>query len=179
LIVSLVIASCDAVGASSAFGAPQHRPMEEMRGGCNAFQLDLRVELEAIQKNAQRLIAWPARGDHASRVAILSPVEIVLLPSDHTALTVKPKRPAGYAGMVPFRVPKSGLYRFSTGSPAWLEVVFDGAAVEPLAFEMQSGCATLFKTVVYRLEASRPYWLEVSAARRDVTILLTEHDASP
>jgi hypothetical protein len=150
--------------------------MDEMHGGCASFEMDLQAELGAMKKDRHGLMAWPARGDHANLLAVLSPVEISLLPLDHTALTVRTKRTGDYAGMVPFRVPKSGRYRFSAGSSAWIEVVADGRAVEPLAFEMQSRCATLFKTVVYSLDAGVAYWLEVSAMSREVTILLTEHE---
>lgn len=164
------------MGTASVFGEPRHRPMAEMHGGCASFQMDLQVELGAMKKDRRGLMAWPARGDHANLLAILSPVEISLLPLDHTVLTVEAKRAGDYAGTVPFRVPKSGRYRLSAGSSAWIEVVGDGGPVEPLAFEMQTECSALSKTVVYPLNAGVPYWLEVSAMTREITILLTEHE---
>jgi hypothetical protein len=147
-----------------------------MHGGCASFQMDLQAELNAMQKDKRGLVAWPARGDHSNLIKELSPAEISLLPLDHTALTVRTKRTGDYAGMVPFGVPKSGRYRLSAGSPVWIEVVADDRPVEPLAFEMQSKCATLFKTVVYPLNAGVAYWLELSAMTREITILLTKHE---
>jgi hypothetical protein len=45
--------------------------------------------------------------------------------------------------------------------------------VEPTQFEMQTGCATLFKTIQYRLKKGVGYWIELSGNMTAVTLLLS------
>lgn len=156
---------------------PAHRPMDEMHGTCAAFQMDLRDELRAFAVEPNGLMAWPAQGPPADRRALSKPTAVTLLPREHVALSVEPKRAGAYAGLVGFRVARAGRYRLSVGSPAWIDVVGAGGRIEPVAFEMQSQCPTLFKTVVFPLEAAAPYWVELSASQDTVALLLTEEPA--
>jgi hypothetical protein len=150
-----------------------------MHGTCAAFQLDLREELRALATEPASLIAWPAQDPPADRLVLSKPVAVTLLPREHVRLSVEPKRAGTYAGLVGFRVAHPGRYRLSVGSPAWIEVVGKSGRIEPTAFEMQTQCPTLFKTVVFPLDAGTAYWVELASSRDSVTLLLTEEPAGP
>ena len=179
-IVVVSAASLWLIGAPFfAFAAPTHRPMEEMHGGCASFQMNVESELRAMSGSAPPVIAWPAQGERRALLSLLTPIAATLLPHDHVSLNIEPKRPGDYAGIVGFRVPTAGRYRVSLSTSAWIEVVTDAGRIEPTAFEMQSHCPTLFKTILYSLEAGTFYWLETSASVDELTILLTPEHPAP
>jgi len=171
--VVLLVVVCLWTMAGSVFGEPQHRPLNEMHGGCASFDMDVRTELRTMAGAHEARIAWPGRGEQPAMLMPMRPVEIRLLPRDHVALTVPPKRAAAYAGMVAFSVPEGGRYRISSGQPVRIEIVEENVPMEAAAFEMQTECPALFKVVVFPLKGGRLYWLELSSDVRDVAILLT------
>lgn len=167
-LVAAILAIPHAVSAT-----PTHRPMDEMHGGCDSFQMQVDAELLAMTGPANGVMAWPAQGEPRGFLQLLTPIAVTLLPRDHVSLTIEAKRPGDYAGIVAFRVPASGRYRVSLGSSAWVEIVTQNGRIEPTAFEMQSHCPTVFKTIVFSLEADESYWLEVTSAVQEVNVLLT------
>jgi hypothetical protein len=162
-----------------ALATPTHRPMEEMHGGCASYQMNLEPEFRAMSGFAQPVMTWPAQGEPRALLSLLKPIAATLLPLDHVSLTIEPKRPGAYAGIVGLRIPTTGHYRVSLSASAWIEIVTETGRIEPIAFEMQSHCPTLFKTILYSLEAGTFYWLETSASSDELTILLTPEHPAP
>jgi hypothetical protein len=153
--------------------AQASRPIEEMRGNCDHYALDVRKELAAMEGVPRNLTALTERGADPpispSRQALL----VTLLHRESVTLVATPKPEGPNAGLLALSVPEDGLYRISAGSVVWIEIVHGQARVEPTQFEMQTGCAALFKTIQYRLKKDVGYWLELSGNMPTATIILS------
>lgn len=162
-----VLAQCETVMAQAS------RPIEEMRGNCDHYALDVRKELAAMEGVPRNLTALTERGAappiSPSRQSLL----VTLQHRESVTLVATPKPEGPNAGLLALSVPEDGLYRISVGAAVWIEVVDGQAQVEPTQFEMQTGCATLFKTIQYRLKKDVSYWLELSGATSTATIVLS------
>jgi hypothetical protein len=160
-------------GSTAAAALEASRPIEEMRGGCDHYALDVDTELAAMTSVPRKLTALAGRGPAPAIGPAWQPLTIRLQQADQVALAHTPKRPGPNAGLVALSVPDDGVYRVSVDSAAWIEIVHDDERVEPIQFEMQTGCPTLFKIIRYRLTRGGDYWLELSAGSPVVTMLFT------
>lgn len=158
---------------------PAHRPMEEMRGGCADYAMNVRAELAAMEQAPRPVKSLATREEVAPIMPGLQPLSATLLHADGVAHTVTPKRSGPFAGLVPVAVPHDGRYRISTDAALWIEVVTGAERLAPQAFEMQSACPTLFKTVEYQLKADRRYWVELSGNVKTARILLSNAGGMP
>lgn len=162
-----------------ALGEPAHRPMEEMRGGCADYAMDVRAELAAMEQAPRPVKSLATREELAPITPGLQPISITFLNADGVSQTVTPKRSGPSAGLLPVTVPRDGRYRISTGTALWIEVVAGQERLEPKAFEMQTGCPTLFKAVVYELKAGPRYWMELSGNVKTARVLLSNAGGMP
>lgn len=136
---------------------PLHRPMEEMRGGCADYATDVRAELAAMDQ-ASRSFESLADRNHLEPIMPESrPITLTLLHAERIEHAAMPKHRGPFAGLLPVTVPRHGRYRISVNTASWIEVVAGQERLEPLAFEMQTGCGKLFKTLDYALQAGRRY----------------------
>ncbi|TKB82161.1 MAG: hypothetical protein E8D45_00890 [Nitrospira sp.] len=164
---------------TEALGEPAHRPMEEMRGGCADYALNVRAELAAMEQASRPVKSLATREEVAPIMPGLQPISITFLNADGVSLTVTPKRSGSSAGLLPIAVPRDGRYRISADTALWIEVVAGQERLEPQAFEMQTGCSTLFKTVVYELKAGPRYWMELSGNVKTARVLLSDAGGAP
>jgi hypothetical protein len=78
---------------------------------------------------------------------------------DRTAsivMAVEPEKPGGsvsYSGVFHFNIETVGNYAVALGTAAWIDVVEDGKAVEPLSFGHGPECTTIRKMVIFPLKA--------------------------
>jgi hypothetical protein len=89
-------------------------------------------------------------------------------------MTVAPEKPGGsvsWSGLFAFNAPEAGKYSVALGSAAWVDVVEDGKALEPLSFGHGPECTTIRKIVVYALKAG-PHQLQVAGSGADTLKLL-------
>ena len=162
-----------------AFGEPAHRPMEEMRGGCADYAMNVRAELAAMEQAPRPVKSLATREEAAPIMPGLQPISVTFLNAAGVSQTVTPKRSGPSAGLVPIAVPHDGHYRISADTALWIEVVAGQDRLEPQAFEMQTGCPTLFKTVIYEFKAGQRYWVELSGNVKTARILLSNAGGSP
>ncbi len=90
------------------------------------------------------------------------------------AFMVEPGKPGGsvsYSGVFAFDAPGPGAYAVALGSAAWIDVVEDGKALEPVSFGHGPQCTTIRKIVVYRLKAGR-HVLQIAGNGAETTKLL-------
>ena len=162
-----------AQGSLREASAQASRPIDEMRGNCDHYALDVQKELAAMAGAPQNLTTLTERG----AAPPISPNRQTLLVTLHhreaVTLVATPKLSSPNAGLVALSVPEDGLYRISAGAAVWIEVVHGQVRVEPTQFEMQTGCATLFKTIQYRLKKGVGYWIELSGNMTAVTLFLS------
>ena len=177
--VRLLVSLCVVGQVSPAFGEPAHRPMEEMRGGCADYAMNVRAELAAMEQAPRPMRSLSTREELPPITPGLQPISTTLSNADVVSRTVTPKRSGPFAGLLPMTVPRDGRYRIGTDRALWIEVVAGQARLEPLAFEMQTGCPTLFKAVVYELKAGPRYWLELSANVQTARVLLSNAGGAP
>lgn len=153
--------------------AQASRPIDEMRGGCAQYALDIREELAAMKEMPRRVTSLTERGVIPPIGPSRQPLSVTLHHSGSVALTTVPRREGPNAGLIPVVIPEDGRYRVSADSAIWIEVVRGSVRVEPVRFEMQTGCAALFKVVEYQLPQGVDYWIELSGNTSMVTILLS------
>ena len=153
--------------------AQASRPIDEMRGECSQYALDVRKELAAMEGTPKKLTALTGRGIAPAMSPIGQSLLVVLHHIDKIVLAATPKHSSPYAGLLAFSVPTDGLYRISAGSAVWIEVMDSRTRQEPTQFEMQTGCTTLFKTIQYRLKKGATCWLELSGSTLTATTFLS------
>lgn len=153
--------------------AQASRPIEEMRGNCADYALDVRKELATMEGVPRTLTALTERGAASPISPSWQALLVTLQHRESVTLVATPKPEGPNAGLLAFSVPEDGPYRISVGPALWIEVVHGQARVEPTQFEMQTGCATLFKTIQYRLKKDVGYWLELSGNMSTATIVLS------
>lgn len=142
------------------------RPMQEMHGDCSNFAWDLTEEFRLWDQAA---VSLPMQ-DAGSGPGLESGrrFELALVPQPEVAFTVPPEQDRGgpdkFAGIIRLTLPTPGLYRISASNPAWIDLVRDGTIVPSAAFEMQTECRTIFKTVAYRVETAGEFLLQINGS---------------
>lgn len=162
-----------AQGSMTEGSAQASRSIEEMRGNCDHYALDVRKELAAMAGVPRNLTALTERGAAPPISPSWQSLLVILHHREAVTFATTPKLAGPNAGLVALSVPKDEPYRISAGSAVWIEVVHGQEGVEPTQFEMQTGCATLFKTIQYRLKKDVSYWLDLSGNMPTATIILS------
>jgi hypothetical protein len=124
--------------------------------------------------------AWAAKSDlnAAGAAADLPKAELVpgkaitahLLPTKQVAYVVQPEKPGGSVskgGMFEVKIDTAGVYRFASGSGAWVDVLKDGKILESVNHMGGPACTGIRKMVDFPLEPGR-YVLQISANADDV-----------
>lgn len=80
-----------------------------------------------------------------------------------------------FGGFVLLTVPRDGLYRISTDSTFWIEVLEGGKPIERVKSTPRLHCGRIHKSLGFPLKQERSYWLEMSGSKRSyVRVLITE-----
>ena len=80
-----------------------------------------------------------------------------------------------FGGFVLLNVPRDGLYRISTDSTLWIEIIDGGKPIERVKITPRLHCGRIHKSLGFPLKRERSYWLEMSGSKRShVTVLITE-----
>lgn len=108
--------------------------------------------------NGGAAIATGAAPDSAATLQLGKGYAATLKQKAHVAFAVEPEKPGGsvsYSGIFAFDVIEAGNYAVALGTAAWIDVVEDGKALEPLSFGHGPVCTTIRKMVVYSLTPGR------------------------
>ncbi len=160
------------------------RPMSEMEGGCENFKIPLARQMAEWDKKEIRI---QGAQDDKSTTELPSDkkINLTLYPQKKVSLLIKPeKEPAKgdvvHAGLAAMEVKEDGLYRVAMGSKVWLDLVevnpgdeAGAKTVSAARFEMQTGCAKIFKAVEYNLQAGKKYFLQISLSQAPAVQILT------
>ncbi|MEO8338657.1 MAG: hypothetical protein ABI604_02940 [Nitrospirota bacterium] len=83
-----------------------------------------------------------------------------------------------FGGFVRLTVQKDGMYRISTDSTVWIEVIDGDKPIERVRVAPRLRCGRIHKSLGFPLQRERSYWLEMSGSSRpDVAVLITEEPA--
>jgi hypothetical protein len=177
--VGLAIAAVTATPVA----AQVQRPPSEMQGGCDNFQWDLKREFALFRNDPVALVA-AIREDSATAAAPLDrPIKVRLQPQRAVSFRVPPERlregegQQRYAGLLRFTAPRPGLYRITVESgQLWVDVVAGNELVKSPAYEAQTQCRPIVKSIAYRLTAG-PLLVQMNGiAASETTILITAVD---
>lgn len=177
------LAAALALTLASCAGSQGERPMHEMQGGCGDYRLDVTREIALAQSAGVTLQAAAGAQPDAAFVPLEQRVAVNLLPQTEVKFRLPPERrreaTERHAGMLQLRVASDGDYRISTGTAAWVDVIdAEGNRLRPQMFEMQTQCASVFKTVVFALRGGTNYTMQVSASRAAVLPMFVVRHAS-
>ncbi len=81
--------------------------------------------------------------------------EAALLNTPKVSFSVQPEKPGGsvaHAGLFTFTVETAGAYTVALSTPAWIDVLENGKAIEPTSFGHGPECTTIRKMVVFPLQ---------------------------
>lgn len=123
---------------------------------CGAMDVTLPAGLE--DWNGGATIRTGAAPSNSSDLQLGKGYEATIAKRDSVAFAIAPEKPGGsvsYSGVFAFTVPEAGNYAVALSSAAWIDVVEDGKALEPLSFGHGPACTTIRKIVVYPLKPGR------------------------
>ncbi len=83
-----------------------------------------------------------------------------------------------FAALVSLQVERSGRYRVSMDSAAWIDVVADGKLMPPADYQGQHSCDAPHKIVEFDLAGPKRYVVQISASARPA-LRLTVTQATP
>lgn len=83
-----------------------------------------------------------------------------------------------YAGLATLKIPAPGSYRIAVDLPFWIDVVSNGALVQPTDFQGQHGCSAPHKIVEFDLAGAQSFVLQFSNAVNE-EVLLTVTPSPP
>lgn len=160
--------------------AEEHRPFTEMKGGCENFAKDLKREFSLWDKASTKIAATPAVGASAA-LPVGTKVSLGLFNEPEVKLAAKPEKKfesdkPSFAGVGNVVVPVDGKYIFALGKRIWLDLVDleTKQVVKASSFEMQMGCAKIFKAIEFKLNAKNKYALQISSSPdKNVDLLIT------
>lgn len=119
---------------------------------------DASLPAELANWSGETAIATGADAAAATAIQVGKGYEARLGKKAEVTFAIEPERPGGsvsYSGIFAFDAPEAGNYAVALGSAAWIDVVEDGKALEPLSFGHGPRCTTIRKKVVYSLKAGR------------------------
>jgi len=105
-----------------------------------------------------------------------------LMPQQQVRYSVTPtkKIPATptFGGLASLKVPMPGSYRIAVDLPFWIDVVSNGALLQPTDFQGQHACSAPHKIVQFELTGAQSFVLQFSNASQD-NVLLTVTPTPP
>ena len=135
---------------------------------CTGFTWDVSRE-RAVMKQTPRAVSGAVRpGADVPKIEPEKLYEVKLADQSAVTFVAKPGKAAltdgAHAGLVRFRVEKSGRYRISITSEHWIDVI-EGTQLESSRdFQGQRGCERPHKIVEYELPAGRDLTLQFSGS---------------
>ncbi len=148
-----LILAAMALAAAPAAWAQEH---DHAAPACTA--MDAALPPGIADWNGGAMLATGAAADSAASVQLDKGYAATLKQKAHVAFAVEPEKPGGsvsYSGLFAFDAPEAGNYVIALGTAAWIDVVEDGKALEPLSFGHGPACTTIRKMVVYGLKPGR------------------------
>ena len=172
--VAILLAANTADVRAADPSAPQ-RPMSEMQGPCSNFGWNMAEEFKLWAVAPVAAIAKP-KNDDLTALKLGARYDVALKPHGDVTFIAKPEQDRGsptvFSGLAAFVVPQAGGYCVSASNGLWIDAVRNGTVIPSSAFEMQTKCDTIFKSVAYRFEAGDRIVLQLSGSRTESVGLL-------
>ncbi len=146
---------------------PQKQSMDQMHGGCGNYRTSLKSEMQLMAMTPFEVTAG-ANAGAAPTIPQSKAVVVSLMPQTQVRLAAPPAQDRGdpdrRAGLLSLGTLSAGDWRVSLDRFAWIDAVASGHVLPNPSFEMQTGCAAIFKTVVFHVTEAEPVILQLSGA---------------
>jgi len=143
----------------------------QMHGGCGNYATNLSSEMRLMAGEAVKVRAG-TDAENAPMEATGRAMEVHLRPQTEVHLAAAPAQDRGgaerKAGLVQLGKLDAGEWRVSLDRFAWVDLVSRGQLLASGAFEMQTECPTIFKTVVFEVPEAMPVVLELTGASEEM-----------
>jgi hypothetical protein len=144
--------------------------------GCNKFKWPLDKERATLNgTDLSKVISgdrvtWPIPWVTTVALVPLADAKLPMAPER------APKTPDTFAGYVEAAAPaRSGTYKVTLSSEAWIDVVQDGHAVKSSAFSGVTGCEGIRKSVKFELAAT-PFIIQISGTTAHAIAIVVTPD---
>lgn len=144
------------VTAALALAAPaMAQKSEQSAPACAA--MDAALPATMADWNGGAAIATAPSPEHAQHVSLAlgKGYAAKLAKKADVTFSVEPEKPGGsvsFSGLFSFTVPSAGDYTVALATPAWIDVLEDGKALEPLKFGHGPECTTIRKMVTFAMK---------------------------
>jgi hypothetical protein len=143
--------------------------------GCLDFKWDVSKERALFAETPSALTA--GKDSKSAPVAVPNRLYALrLMPQDQVAFAVvsakKTATSPAYGGLAALKIDAPGSYRIAVDLPFWIDVVSNGALLQPTDFQGQHSCSAPHKIVVFELAGTQPFLLQFSNAAKD-SVLIT------
>ncbi len=151
------------------------REFNDMTGGCDNYGWNMKAEF-AIAKAEPVQIRAAAKNEALVEMKLDVNNDVTLHPARAVTFAMPPERdrsgPATFSGLAAFKIPEAGVYRISSSDNNWMDVVRGTQRVASAAFEQQSACKILNKSVAYRLNAGDSLILQINGNPQPFTTVI-------
>ena len=144
--------------------------------GCDKFKWPLDKERATLngtdlpKVNSGDRIAWPIPFAATINLSTFADAKLPFPPER------APRSPASFAGLVQVSAPtKAAIYKITTSSESWIDVVQDGRTVKSSAFSGAVGCEGIRKSVKFDL-AAKPFTLQLSGVPANTIRVVVSSD---
>ena len=147
---------------------------------CEKLSPELQAVVAAMNRPGSRIDASPKPESGAAVDPGITKLEMALRPLPEVVLVGKERKSSQnaenlFGGFVRLTVPKDGVYRISTDSTLWIEVLEKDTPVERVKIGPRVHCGRIHKSLTFPLKREGSYWIELSGSKRaDARLLITE-----
>jgi hypothetical protein len=163
------------IGFCASFARAAEAPMAQMQGGCADYKWDMSAEFATWAMAATPVHA--ARNDgEAPMIDAGVRYDVTLAAHESVQFVAAPEKdrggPGKSSGLLKFTPKDDGLYRVSASNGLWIDVVQGGTRIASDAFQMQTKCETIFKSVAFRLKGGQTHVVQLNGSSQQMTGLL-------
>ena len=143
-------------------------PVLAEEDGCSHFTWNVSHELVVMKQKPERVTAATKPGSQLPLLKLDHLYELQLSPQAGISFSAPPTKPtlsdSAQGGLVRIRVPKAGVYRVSSSSGHWIDVVSGQQILKSKDFQGSHGCERLHKIVEFVLPANTDLVIQFSGS---------------
>jgi hypothetical protein len=143
-------------------------PVLADQDGCSHFTWNVSHELAVMKQKAESVTAATQPSSQLPLLKLDHLYELRLSPQAGISFSVPPAKPtlndSAQGGLVRIRVPNAGVYRVSSSSGHWIDVVSGQQTIKSKDFQGSRGCERPHKIVEFELPANTDLVIQFSGS---------------
>lgn len=153
-------------------------PVLAEEDGCSHFTWNVSHELAVMKQKAESVTAATKPTSRLPLLTLDHLYELQLSPQTGISFSVPPAKPtlndSAQGGLVRIRVPKAGVYRVSSSSGHWIDVVSGQHTIKSKDFQGSRSCERPHKIVEFELPANTDLVIQFSGStERSIALAIT------